>query len=183
MNKTNMNEDYNSLKNFWNEMFKTMEVGKIEGKWITDETFNNNAIKCLEKANKVLDYGCGSGWGLIELSHTKKFEEGLGIDTSETAVDFANKTCEVSGINNLKFIAGDQTILKDYKEYFDFILTVNTLDVLPDDITEDILQTLKDSLKANGKIMICLNPDFSEDDLVNLLKWRKKENIITRMVY
>lgn len=32
MNKTNMNEDYNSLKNFWNEMFKTMEVGKIEGK-------------------------------------------------------------------------------------------------------------------------------------------------------
>ena len=48
-------------------------------------------------------------------------------------------------------------------DFFDFILTVNTLDVVPQEVCDGIIERLSASLKSGGRIAICLNPEFSGD--------------------
>lgn len=43
------------------------EPSKVEGKWVADETFNRVVSAVLEGADEVLDFECGSGWGLFEM--------------------------------------------------------------------------------------------------------------------
>ena len=54
-----------------------------------------------------MDFGCGNGWGLIEIAYTVNLGEGIGMDQSEYAVECSNRTVEASNIGNLKFVVGD----------------------------------------------------------------------------
>jgi len=171
-----MENDYKNLKEFWNSAFATDEVEAVNGKWVTKEKFNKVINTFLHDNDVVLDYGTGSGWGLIELAYTKNIKEGIGIDTSENGVNYANKVSNLSNLNNLNFLVGDETILDNYVKHFNFVFSVNVLDVVPDEIIHSILTKIKESLKPNGYIFIGLNPDFTEDELINLIKMEKKGN-------
>jgi ubiquinone/menaquinone biosynthesis C-methylase UbiE len=66
----------------------------------------NDYMECINKSlsneNAVLlDYGCGSGNDLMELSN--KIKKGIGIDISESLIDNAKLKMNEKGIKNLEF--------------------------------------------------------------------------------
>lgn len=165
--------DYEKLKEFWN--YKQDQPEAINEAWITAKKFNQIINDYLKDGDNVLDYGSGSGWGLTELTFKKKIT-GIGIDTASNSVEYANKVLELSNIKNIKFIQGDEYILDDYQNQFDFILSINTIDVVPDEICENILSQLKKVIKKGGYLFIGLNPDFTIDELVNMLGMVQKDH-------
>lgn len=154
--------DYENLKEFWNS--NKAQPEKLEGRWIEDETFNRVVSEGVKGSNLVLDYGCGFGWGLFEMSFMDGFRKGIGMDTSSNAIDYCRGSATLSGMDNLEFLCGDEALLDSYRDGFDFILTVNTLDVVPQEVCDGIMQRLSASLKSGGRMAVCLNPEFSEDD-------------------
>ena len=91
-----MNDEYLKLKDFWNNHFKDSKSDEVLGKWVEDENFNRTIKKYIKEGSKVLDFGSGRGWGLIELAYTVNIEEGIGIDQSINAVNTCNQTIEAS---------------------------------------------------------------------------------------
>ncbi len=112
----------------------------------------------------------------MEAYHTVNFMKGIGIDTSNNAIETANKIKDLSNLTNLSFFCGDVKELNTYQNYFDFIISINTIDVIPDEIGEKIIDYLYKSLKANGKIFIGMNPIFSPVEMTELLKMTKVGN-------
>lgn len=53
----------------------------------------------------LLDYGCGDGKYLTELS--KRIQTGIGIDISQREIDLAERDCKDNDIINLKFFVMD----------------------------------------------------------------------------
>ena len=160
--------DNEKLIDFWDNIFKDQQIEVVKGKWTEDDVFNSTIKKYIKEGSKVLDYGCGSGWGLIEVGYTIPLELGIGIDTSKNGVKFANETCKISEINNLSFIEGNQDLLLDYQDYFDSGISINLIDVLPDDITKKVLNNLNLSLKKDGYLLIGINPLFNEEFLKSI---------------
>lgn len=154
--------DYDNLKQFWNS--NKLEPEKYEGKWVENEVFNRVLSENLKDAKAVLDFGCGFGWGLIEMAFSGTFEKGLGIDPAQNSIDYCTGCAKLSGLENLSFVCGDEGILENYKEGFDFILTVNTLDVVPQEVCDSMMKALAASLKKGKRIAICLNPEFTDED-------------------
>jgi SAM-dependent methyltransferase len=155
-----MNDEYLKLKDFWNNHFKDSKSDEVLGKWVEDENFNRTVKKYIKEGSKVLDFGSGRGWGLIELAYTVNIEEGIGIDQSINAVNTCNQTIEASKIKNLKFIVGDENTLDNYIDYFDAVLTVNTFDVITDEALENVILSCKKVLKNDGYLLVSINPDF-----------------------
>jgi len=158
-----LEKENKDLQAFWDSFFEGAEPEAIEGKWIEDETFNSSIKKYVKEDSNVLDYGCGTGWALIEIARTVPFKNGIGIDTGANAIKYAAGCAEKSGDKNLAFITGDQTELQAYPEYFDVAVSFNVIDVLPDDITKEVLEAIKKSLKPGGVALIGINPDFPKD--------------------
>ncbi|MFA7032991.1 MAG: class I SAM-dependent methyltransferase, partial [Bacilli bacterium] len=141
--------DYQSLKEFWNRSFQSLKPEKLTAKWVEDEGFNKVISASLKRDSKVLDFGCGSGWGLFELYFTQPFAYGLGIDQSESAIKCDQEVAILSQLDKLHFMVGDELKLLQFPDYFDFILSVNTIDVVPDKVSKAIINNLSLSL-ANG---------------------------------
>lgn len=158
-----LEKENKDLQVFWDSFFEGAEPEPIDDKWIEDETFNSTILKYVKEDSNVLDYGCGTGWALIEIARTAPFNNGIGIDTGVNAIKYATGCVEKSGDKNLTFITGDQTSLDGYKQYFDVAVSFNVIDVLPDDITREVLSSIKNSLKPGGVVLIGINPDFPKD--------------------
>lgn len=169
--------DYEKLKDFWDSFYGDIKIEKVSKRFINDEVFNSMIDEHLEDGFKVLDYGCGSGWAIFELNLAKKLAEGVGIETSSKAIEYCKKVAEKSKFNNLTFLNGNEELLRDYRNYFDFCISVNTLDVLPNEITLSIIENIKNSLKKNGIFVLCINHDFTEKQLTDLLGMEKHENL------
>ncbi len=173
-----MNE-YEVLKNYWNDSFSNMKITKVANKWITNEVFNNKIKEFVPLDGTILDYGCGSGWALLEIAYTIPIKKGIGIDPSINGVTYAKKMLENNNneqTKKLSFVCGDEKLLDNYQKTFDFIISVNTIDVLPDEIVEKILEKIKKALKNKGVVMFCVNPLFSSDFLINKLGMEKNGN-------
>ena len=72
-----MENEYLKLKEFWNETLKNDDTNEVLGKWIEDDNFNNTIKKYIKEGSRVLDFGCGMGWGLIEIAYTVNIKEEL----------------------------------------------------------------------------------------------------------
>ena len=169
-------KEYVRLKEFWNSCFSGLSGEKIEGRFISDANFNNAMNLYLKDGYKLLDYGCGTGWASFELAQMKNLSEIIGIDPSINAVNYANECAEKSSFNNMKFISSDESELNNYIDYFDMAISVNTLDVVPDEIIESILLNVSKSLKKDGVFIVCLNPLFDEKFMLETIKLEKREN-------
>lgn len=103
--------------------------------------------KKLIKDKKVLDYGCGSGYGSHMLSLTAASV--TGVDISKEAVDFANNEYKAP---NLNF----KTIAELGNEKFDVITSFQVIEHVPDD--KKYTSALKQLLNPGG-ILIISTPD------------------------
>lgn len=155
-----MENEYLKLKEFWNEYFKNSQTFEVAGKWIEDENFNSAIKKYIREGAKVLDFGCGNGWGLIEIAYTVNLGEGIGMDQSEYAVECSNRTVEASNIGNLKFVVGDETTMDNYRDYFDVVFSINTFDVITNEALENVALGCQKVLQKGGYLLVGLNPDY-----------------------
>lgn len=115
---------------------------EVKEKWVNNQKFNDTLKNNLKSDLVVLDYGYGVGWDLMEAYHTVNFMKGIVIDTSNNAIETANKIRDLSNLANLSFFCGDVKELNNYQNYFDFIILINTIDVIPDEIGEKIIDYL-----------------------------------------
>ncbi|WP_312903102.1 class I SAM-dependent methyltransferase [Chryseobacterium taichungense] len=100
------------------------------------------------KDKKVLDYGCGSGYGSHMLSEAAA--DVTGVDISKEAVDFAAQEYRSP---NLKF----KTIAELGNEKFDIITSFQVIEHVPDD--KEYTSTLKQLLNPGG-LLIISTPDI-----------------------
>ncbi len=91
------------------------EVGGLRFDFLAGDFFQNNPFilpdfvgYAAERASEggmrhLIDAYCGSG--LFALSLARRFEEVVGVEISESAVDWARRNAETNGIGNAKFLA------------------------------------------------------------------------------
>lgn len=103
--------------------------------------------KKLVKDKKVLDYGCGSGYGSHLLSGTAASV--TGVDISKEAVDFAAQEYKAPNL-------GFKTIAELGNEKFDVITSFQVIEHVPDD--KKYASALKQLLNPGG-ILIISTPD------------------------
>jgi ubiquinone/menaquinone biosynthesis C-methylase UbiE len=160
---------------FWNQNSQEM--------W--DEGSRSTIIPFLQRyvssSSRVLDAGCGDGYGSYKLS--RQGYNVIGVDLSKQMVEKANG--RISG-ETLRFVQGDLVNLPFQSEEFDAVMAINSLEW-----TKNPLIAIKDIhrvLKENGHACIgILGPTamprknsyrrlYSEDVICNtMMPWELKE--------
>ena len=114
----------------------------------------------LKRTMRVLDCGCGSGYGTQIISF--KCENVIGIDGDKEAIEFAKRSYES---DRLKFFNVD--ILSEWaeknKESFDAIACLEVIEHIPD--TDKFMQSIHKLLRKNGFVMI--STPSKRKDIVN----------------
>jgi SAM-dependent methyltransferase len=161
---------------FWDHYFKDQKPIKINIEDIkVDNQFDEHLKKIGDYCSSVLDVGCGMGTSLmISKCLGRKIEKGIGFDSSQNAIDFANETVKISGIEGLQYYADDESFLKKIEnESFDGMICSNFLDVIPKDLSEEIIFEMKRILKPRGYLLLKINFYLDEQQIKRL----KMENI------
>ncbi len=105
----------------------------------------------LGKNKRVMDYGCGPGWGSVIIA--KKAKEVVGVDISEGALKYAESQYQLP---NLKFIKIDNYPTNFTPESFDIIISSHVIEHIDD--VKIYLNQLKRLLKKDG-ILILTTPN------------------------
>ena len=162
-----LKKDFENAIAFWDsalsvtdEQKKELEesVGEEEWQDMAPSKKIFDAISEAAKHGRMLDYGCGDGWGALTAAK-------LGCP-DVTAVDMAAKAIEVAklymkcfGVDDVvkaeaideKWLAGQPD------ESYDAIFCSNVIDVIPLEIAEDILDNASRILKKGGRAVIGMN--------------------------
>ncbi len=177
-------EKYKNLVDFWNSVFDMSEEDKKKTKEnLKDDDYKDfapskklyDAAKKLGSKNKVLDYGCGSGWASIICA-----KSGCGditsVDPAPNAIEalnFYSDLFNVSSNINSKVIDKEWLNKEDDNKY-DGIISSNVLDVIPFDLTKEIIREFARITKKGALVIIGLNFYLDEEkaksrgmDLVN----------------
>lgn len=183
-----MSEDkYNNLINFWDNAFNRSSEQKEEFKksikedtWLylapSEKLFQ--AAKSISCYNNVLDYGCGSGWASIIISKNK-VKHILSVDVSKNGIDLVNIYKDIYKLDNLDTLVINKDWLKTVpSNTFDALICSNVLDVLPFDITKDIIKEFHRILKKDSKVVIGLNFYITEE-----MKSTKKLDLVNDELY
>ncbi|MBQ3644270.1 MAG: class I SAM-dependent methyltransferase [Candidatus Riflebacteria bacterium] len=155
--------DYKNSLDFWNSAYK---------KESQDNSFENNqnwkelapsekfikALSIFSNCEKVLDYGCGNGWGSIIMAN-------LGCKHI-TAVDLVKNAIN-STLSNIKFYNSEKSIeaslinaewlQKEETNKYDGFFCSNVIDVVPEEIANNILKEAARVVKPNSNLIISLN--------------------------
>ncbi|WP_069659941.1 class I SAM-dependent methyltransferase [Arcticibacter eurypsychrophilus] len=114
---------------------------------------------------KVIEFGCGKGDLLFDLS--PKIKYGLGIDKSEGLIEHAIKYKKNQNILNLDFLC--EELGENYKHYetFDFLIASLFFHVIPQSQSVSMLIEMK---QISNNLLICA---FSRPETMNqkLLLW------------
>jgi len=106
----------------------------------------------LSKGRHVLDAGCGTGYGSAILKCTGASRV-LGVDTSSTALDYAQTHFAVDGVD---FILDDCQELSKVTVAIDLICSLENIEHLTK--PEAFLRRACDLLRAEG-VLVCSSPD------------------------
>lgn len=104
----------------------------------------------IEKNTQVLEVGCGSGALLLSLAD--KINKGIGLDVSESMIDYANASKQTKQITNVEFKAVDVTHPDFHPEACDVLIASLLFHVLP---TKAALTLLEKSINIADDIIIC----------------------------
>ena len=126
--------------------------------------------KMIEDKKKVLDIGCGDGFGTTIVSQfVKKI---IGIDYYQTHIDEAKKSFE-KNFNNIKFFAKNIFDI-DYKNYFDAAYSTDVLEHINKKEEVDFMRSTCKALKSDG-IFIVGMPTIESQTYASAVN--KKEHI------
>ena len=126
--------------------------------------------KMIEDKKKVLDIGCGDGFGTTIVSQfVKKI---IGIDYYQTHIEEAKKSFE-KNFNNIKFFAKNIFDI-DYKNYFDAAYSTDVLEHINKKEEVNFMRSTCKALKSDG-IFIVGMPSIESQKYASAVN--KKEHI------
>lgn len=122
---------------------------------------------------RILDFGCGTGFTMTELSRLGTV---YGVDASPTALDF----CKRRNLTNVYLLDDDPSVLK---EKFDLITMLDVLEHIDDDVKA--LESLREKLSAGGLLCITV-PAYQflwgEEDVISDHKRRYTRSSLIQAV-
>ncbi len=135
----------------------------IEGRWQKVAEKMNDFYK-LPKNAKILDIGCGKGYLLYDFLRILPNAEVFGLDISKYALE--NSKSELKS----KLIQGSATNLPFDDNYFDLVISINTLHCLE---APDLYLALQE-MERVGKShkYLCVESYRNEIEKANLLYWQ-----------
>jgi len=119
----------------------------------------------LQPGQKVLDIGCGKGFLLYDIKTLIPDIEIKGLDISKYALDHAKE--EVKKY----LVLGSATDLPYSDNYFDLVISINTLHYL---YIYDLEKSIKEieRVKKNNNSYIVVESYRNEEEKANLLAWQ-----------
>ncbi|MEE9573909.1 MAG: class I SAM-dependent methyltransferase, partial [Candidatus Neomarinimicrobiota bacterium] len=132
-------QSFNKTGEDWDNLYKP---GYLHGNWLDNQTEIKDSV----------DIGCGTGWFVNYLKKHKNFENIIGIEPSEAALDIAKKVHNSSDVKYLCGLAENilPTVeLKNKTLFTTFIV----LSHIPDAIVKKILKSM-DDIAPKGSVFI-----------------------------
>ena len=118
----------------------------------------------LDSNSKILDIGCGKGYLLFEIKKIIPDIKIYGLDISKYAIE--NSKEEIKEFLTL----GNAKNLEWEDNYFDFVLSINTLHCLP---AQDLFKSLCEMERVGkSKKYLCIESFRNEYEKANLLYWQ-----------
>ena len=115
----------------------------------------------IEKGMNVLDLGCGTGQGTIDIAEKLEGTGNIiGVDLSEKMIDQAKKKLVEFKYDNVKFMTGS-AVSTEYRDCFDYVFSTNAFHHFEN--KEAIFAKVRQSLKQNGVFII---QDICDDYLL-----------------
>lgn len=165
---------YKNVKNFWEAEAK--EWGSSPQVTIRDFFFRNHELNTLlsiiPKVSKLLDIGCGNGFGTLVLSQRAKYT--LGMDYSNTMIKWATRARDdkiyrlretkklilgqyfgINSFKNVNFIVGDVLNLDLAQNSFDVITSQRILINLPtEELQMRALKNFRKCIRNDGFLIL-----------------------------
>ena len=151
----------------WNQVFKECTPVDLRTLDLQVETMFDEALKLFaQKTTNVLDFGCGTGDISFQYLQYQPTHKVLGIDASKTGIEFATETARLSDYKTATFLEGtDHTVKQLEENSFDGVILSNVLDVMPKDVSKEVVEDLERVLKPGGYWFIKMNPYYSKEEL------------------
>lgn len=171
--------DYNRSINMWNDVYSKCKIVDLKGKSLSVEPMFDICLDIFaSECKKVLDFGCGTGDVIFQCYEFGNMDSGLGIDLSETGIEFAKKFASVNKYNNLDFKVGDISYFDNFADgSFDGIILSNVLDVMPKDVALKTFKRLTDLLAPKGLMFVKINPFYEKSDMKEWGLTQIKDNL------
>ncbi len=158
------------LVEFWNEAIKLPEDYKEQVKNSSDNSVMDlvpaqklfDAVKELGSCKKVLDYGCGSGWGAF-VAASSGCDDVLAVDLGQDIIDSLRFYAEVLKLDVKGEVIDENWIKSAPSMTYDGLVCSNVLDVVPLETAEMIIKEMARITTSNAKIVIGLNFYISEE--------------------
>ena len=147
-----MNKAYERETEMWNQVFKECTPVDLRTLDLQVETMFDEALKLFaQKTTNVLDFGCGTGDISFQYLQYQPTHKVLGIDASKTGIEFATETARLSDYKTATFLEGtDHTVKQLEENSFDGVILSNVLDVMPKDVSKEVVEDLERVLKPGG---------------------------------
>lgn len=133
------------------------------------------SVHFLEKDDKVLEIGCGTGNITIPLADAVK--EITAIDISAKMLAQAKEKAKIQGKSNVRFMNTDLLELQTRPETYDAVTAYNVLLYMKNQ--EEVLDKIYDILKPGGIFLSatdCLGRNFSGDSIRKF--WKSKLHLM-----
>lgn len=118
-------------------------------RWETIKLFVETGLKANNSSEGVtiLDLGCGRGWLSNLLSQYGKV---TGIEPVKAVVEYAQKM-----FPNIEFLTGtSKTLLENKTGYFDFVVSSEVLEHVPDEQKDNFIEDISNLLKNDGFLIL-----------------------------
>lgn len=163
-----MGNSFTNALNFWNQTFELDDNTKEEYKkelspsdwkaFAPSEKLADILIRELASKEKVLDYGCGEGWAGIILNKSG-CKDVTSVDVVENAIkmaDFLKSLFDVGTGLKTECVPVDYLSHVD-SHSFDGIFCGNVIDVLPADISKEIISNFHRIACPGASVIVAMN--------------------------
>ena len=151
-------QSFNKTGEDWDNLYKP---GFLHGNWLDSQTEIKDAV----------DIGSGTGWFVNYLKKYKYFENVIGIEPSQAAINIAEKIYD----NNITYFCGlAENILPKIKLKNKTLFTTSiVLSHIPDIIVKKILKNM-DAIAPKGSVFI-FNENYGTDFHMRMWHCRTKK--------
>lgn len=161
-------KDSEKLVEFWNRAFAMTEEEKKQTKEETDKEKDwleiapskklFDAAAALKDKKNVLDYGCGHGWAAL-IAAKSGCQKVTAVEVSEGPVEMARCIMEAFDVENQVNCMQVSTdwIQNAETESYDGIICSNVLDVIPEEISEDIIANFARIATKDATVVVGMN--------------------------
>lgn len=150
--------DLERLVKYWNQAFSVNldEEMNQDYKELAPSLKLYEALKELSKKKNILDYGTGHGFASIIMA--KENDTNItAVDMAPNAIKMASKLAQFYQVPSINFKVIQENDLNHYDTIYDGIFCSNVLDVIPLEITRNILEYFSKVTSKDASIVIGLN--------------------------